>query len=63
MERKSFDLEITMDDKELKEKAGYLRQAIALRRDSHKMYREMDDLPGLVPSAKVYREIDDEKNG
>ncbi len=62
MERKSFNLEITMDDKELKEKAGYLAQAIALRRDSHKMYREMDDLPGLVPSAKVYRDLDDEKN-
>ena len=48
---------------ELEDDLNYFKQAIALRKDTHKMYREMDDLPpGMAPSAKVYREMDDKDN-
>tara|TARA_B100001964_G_C14249324_1_gene609069 strand:- start:747 stop:1511 length:765 start_codon:yes stop_codon:yes gene_type:complete len=63
IERENLNLNLTMDDKEVEDNLNYFKQAIALRKDTHKMYREMDDLPpGMAPSAKVYREMDDKDN-
>lgn len=67
IERKSFDIEITKGDKDISRANNYFKQAIALRKDAYRVYKELGEVKDpepmkTVPSAKVYRDLDDEKN-